>query len=172
MDKVQNLSNSGYMRWPSVLDSAGNHVFPSTWFILQPTRLCNGLTSALSKWLDRVNGSLLSLEEGTRSVFGKVVFSSYLDFRTMDKAHKPSDSELKVWLLLRSSVLACWIPLFRKWPEDGDSPLTFGETGVRIAQTTNKRQMIRFHEFHDYLTGEKMFLGNILHLWHSSVLLS
>jgi hypothetical protein len=36
---------------------------------------------------------LPSREDGNRSSFRYVVFSSYLEFRTMGKVHKPSDSE-------------------------------------------------------------------------------
>jgi hypothetical protein len=34
-----------------------------------------------------------SPEEGSRSSFRNVVFSSYLDFRDVDKVHKSSESE-------------------------------------------------------------------------------
>jgi hypothetical protein len=37
---------------------------------------------------------ILSLEDGNRTSFPKVVFSSYLEFRMMDKVQKPSDSGL------------------------------------------------------------------------------
>jgi hypothetical protein len=37
--------------------------------------------------------SLPSPEDGNRSSFRNVVFSRYLEFRTMDKVHKPSDLE-------------------------------------------------------------------------------
>jgi hypothetical protein len=48
---------------------------------------------ALSKGPNRVGVSLPSPEDGDRSSFRNVVFSRYLEFRTMDEAHKPSDSE-------------------------------------------------------------------------------
>jgi hypothetical protein len=46
---------------------------------------------ALSKGPNRVSVSLASLEDGKRSSFRNVVFSTYLEFRTMDKVHKLSD---------------------------------------------------------------------------------
>jgi hypothetical protein len=48
---------------------------------------------ALSKGHNRVGVSLPSPEDGNRSSFRNVVFSSYLEFWTMHKAQKPSDSE-------------------------------------------------------------------------------
>jgi hypothetical protein len=47
----------------------------------------------LFKEPNRVGVSLLSPEDETISVFQNVVFSSYLEFRTVDKVHIPSDSE-------------------------------------------------------------------------------
>jgi hypothetical protein len=47
----------------------------------------------MSKGPNKVRVSLLPPEDGNRSSFRNVVFSSYLKFRTMDKVHKPSDSE-------------------------------------------------------------------------------
>jgi hypothetical protein len=39
------------------------------------------------------NTSLSSLEDGSRSSFRDVVFSIFLEHRTMDKVQKPSNSE-------------------------------------------------------------------------------
>jgi hypothetical protein len=50
------------------------------------------LMLALSKGPTRLDASLPSPEDGNRFSFGNVVFSSYLEFRTMDKVKKPSDS--------------------------------------------------------------------------------
>jgi hypothetical protein len=44
---------------------------------------------------NRVDVSLFSPEDGKRSNFRNLMFSSYLEFFTMDKVHKPSDSENK-----------------------------------------------------------------------------
>jgi hypothetical protein len=46
-----------------------------------------------SKWPNTVGESLPSPEDRNRSNFRKVVFSSYLELRTRDKVHRPSDSE-------------------------------------------------------------------------------
>jgi hypothetical protein len=51
------------------------------------------LMLALSKGPNKVGVSLTSPEDGNRSSFRNVVFSSDLGFRTMDKVQKPSDSE-------------------------------------------------------------------------------
>jgi hypothetical protein len=48
---------------------------------------------ALSKGPNRAGVFSRSAEYGNRSSFQNVVVSSYLEFRTLDKAHKPSDSE-------------------------------------------------------------------------------
>jgi hypothetical protein len=48
---------------------------------------------ALSKGPKRAGVSLPSPEDGNTSSLRNVVFSSYLEFQTMDKVHKPSDSE-------------------------------------------------------------------------------
>jgi hypothetical protein len=40
--------------------------------------------------------SLQSPEDGNRSGFRNVMFSSYLELRTVDIVHKPSDSECKI----------------------------------------------------------------------------
>jgi hypothetical protein len=48
---------------------------------------------ALSKRPNRVGVSLLSPEDGNRPSFRNVVFSSYLEFQTIDKMHKLRDSE-------------------------------------------------------------------------------
>jgi hypothetical protein len=57
----------------------------------------------LSKRPNRVGVPLLSPEDGKRYSFGNAVFSSYLEFRTMDNVHKPSDSEYSIihlWLVI------------------------------------------------------------------------
>jgi hypothetical protein len=51
------------------------------------------MRSALSKGPNRVGIYLPSPEDGKRSSFPEVVFSTYLEFWTMDKVHKPGDSE-------------------------------------------------------------------------------
>jgi hypothetical protein len=48
---------------------------------------------ALSKEPSRVGVSLSSPDDGNRSSFRNLVFSSYLEFRTIDKVHNPSYSE-------------------------------------------------------------------------------
>jgi hypothetical protein len=53
------------------------------------------LRLALSKEPNRVAVSLPSPEEGNRSSFRNAVFQ-YLEFRTMDKVQKPSNSKLIV----------------------------------------------------------------------------
>jgi hypothetical protein len=45
----------------------------------------------LCKRPNRVGVSILSLKYGNRSSFRSVVFSTYLEFRTMDEVHKPSN---------------------------------------------------------------------------------
>jgi hypothetical protein len=45
----------------------------------------------LSKGLNRIDVSLPSPEERNRPSFRNVVFSSYLEFRTMEEVHKASD---------------------------------------------------------------------------------
>jgi hypothetical protein len=47
---------------------------------------------AISKGPNRVGVSLPSPEDGNRSSFRNVVFSSYLEFRTMSKVQEPSKS--------------------------------------------------------------------------------
>jgi hypothetical protein len=47
---------------------------------------------ALSNEPNRVGVSLLTPEDGNRPSFRNAVFSSHVEFRTMDKFHKPSDS--------------------------------------------------------------------------------
>jgi hypothetical protein len=47
---------------------------------------------ALSKGLNRVGIFLPSPEDGNRFSFQNVVFSTCLEFRTMNKVHQPSDS--------------------------------------------------------------------------------
>jgi hypothetical protein len=51
------------------------------------------LKSALSKGSNRVGVLLPSLEEENISSFLNAVFSGYFEFRTMERVHKPSDSE-------------------------------------------------------------------------------
>jgi hypothetical protein len=51
------------------------------------------LRSAFSKRSNRLGVSIPSLEDGNRSNFRNVVCSAWLGFRTMNKIHKPSDSE-------------------------------------------------------------------------------
>jgi hypothetical protein len=52
-----------------------------------------GANLDLSKGPKIVDASFPLPEEGNRSSFRNVVFSAHLDFWTMDKVHKPSDSE-------------------------------------------------------------------------------
>jgi hypothetical protein len=49
--------------------------------------------SALSKGPNKVCVSIPLSENGNRSSYRNGVFSSYLEFRTLDKFHIPSDSE-------------------------------------------------------------------------------
>jgi hypothetical protein len=51
------------------------------------------LRLALSKGPNRVSFFLSSPEDGNRSSLRNIVFSGSLEFRTMDKVPKPSDSE-------------------------------------------------------------------------------
>jgi hypothetical protein len=51
------------------------------------------LRLAISKRPNRLGVSLSSPGNGNRSSFRNVVFSSYLEFWTMDKVQKPSGSE-------------------------------------------------------------------------------
>jgi hypothetical protein len=53
------------------------------------------LKLVVSKEANRVGVSFLSPEDGKRSIFGNVVFSSYLEFQTKDKVQKPIDFEFK-----------------------------------------------------------------------------
>jgi hypothetical protein len=48
---------------------------------------------ALFKWPNRISVPLTSSEDGNRSSLLNVVFSSYVEFRTMDEVHKSSHSE-------------------------------------------------------------------------------
>jgi hypothetical protein len=50
------------------------------------------LRLSLSEWPKRVGVSLSTPEDGNRFSFRNNVFSSYIEFRTMDNIHKPSDS--------------------------------------------------------------------------------
>jgi hypothetical protein len=54
------------------------------------------LRSVLSKGPNGVGVFLPSNEDGYRPIFQNVLFSSCLEFRTMDKVHKPSDSECHI----------------------------------------------------------------------------
>jgi hypothetical protein len=49
--------------------------------------------TAVAKGTNRVGLFFRSPENLNRSIFRNVVFTSYLEFRTMVKIHKPSDSE-------------------------------------------------------------------------------
>jgi hypothetical protein len=49
---------------------------------------------ALSKGPNRLGDSFPSHVGGNWSSFRNVAFSTYLEFRAVDKVHKPSDSEL------------------------------------------------------------------------------
>jgi hypothetical protein len=51
------------------------------------------MSLALSKGHNRVGVSIPLSEDGNRSLFRNIVFSSYLEFRTMGKVPKPTDSE-------------------------------------------------------------------------------
>jgi hypothetical protein len=51
------------------------------------------LPSLKDTWPLRKSDSLPSPEDGNRSSFRNAVFSSYLEFRALDKGEKPSDSE-------------------------------------------------------------------------------
>jgi hypothetical protein len=54
-----------------------------------PTLL--GLKLALSNGPNKVDVSLPSPEDGNRFIFRNIVFSSYLEFRRMDKIQNASD---------------------------------------------------------------------------------
>jgi hypothetical protein len=58
------------------------------------------LRLALSKGPNRVGVSLTSPAERKRSSFRNIVFSSYLEYRTMDKVYEHSDSEWTVLLTI------------------------------------------------------------------------
>jgi hypothetical protein len=71
------------------------------------------LRLALSKGPNRVGVAFPSPEDGNRSSFRNVMFSSYLEFRTTDKVQKPADSESifsfvhsYFWLSRRSGEVA------------------------------------------------------------------
>jgi hypothetical protein len=64
--------------------------FGKRWFVLN---IVQWLMLALSTWPNRVGVSLPSREDGIRSSFRHVVFPSYSEFPTMDKVHKPKDSD-------------------------------------------------------------------------------
>jgi hypothetical protein len=67
-----------------------------------------------------------SLEDKNRSSFPKVVFSSYLKFRAMDKVHKRSDSGIAVGIsaILCVSVLIAGINRFVEELHDLNSSLS------------------------------------------------
>jgi hypothetical protein len=110
-----NQESKGFWRWcitlriTGFLDSVHRPVFQITrkhdvsetgsvsvfrWGRETPTLLViQWLRLALSKEPNRVCVYLLSHEDGNWSSFRNVVFSSYLEFRTMDEVQKPSDSE-------------------------------------------------------------------------------
>jgi hypothetical protein len=77
------------------------NLFPSSGETRETPTLLGPLERADVQWLrlalsigaKRVDVSLPSPENGKRSSFGNVVFSWLLEFQTIDKAHKPSDSE-------------------------------------------------------------------------------
>jgi hypothetical protein len=52
-----------------------------------------GVISQKTPFFNKECVSFLSTEDGNRPSFRSVVISSYLEIRTMDKVHKPSDSE-------------------------------------------------------------------------------
>jgi hypothetical protein len=57
------------------------------------SRVVYCLRLGLSNGLNRVGVSLPSPEDGKKSIFQNVVFSSCLEFLAMDKIYKPIDSE-------------------------------------------------------------------------------
>jgi hypothetical protein len=70
-------------------------------------------------------------------------------------------------LVLASFGLASRIPFVEKWPEDGNSQLTFSKTGftkISSRHELNERDTIR--GFDEYLT-ENMVPKNLLHLKHN-----
>jgi hypothetical protein len=70
--------------------------------LLRPLQRAN-LNEWCSEGTKRVGVSLPSPEDGERSSFRSFVFSSYLELQTIDKVHKPSDSE---WQSLINSCMA------------------------------------------------------------------
>jgi hypothetical protein len=66
-----------------MLYNTQNHYDYGIVFKVQSLRL------ALSKEPNRVGVSLSSHDDGNRSSFLNVVFSSYLELKTMDKVHNP-----------------------------------------------------------------------------------
>jgi hypothetical protein len=64
------------------------------WFYVQtlPTVRNSELMLALSMGSNRVGVCLRSPKDGNRSFFRNVVLYNYFEFRTIDKAHKPSYS--------------------------------------------------------------------------------
>jgi hypothetical protein len=75
--------------------------------------------------------------------FPKVVFPSYLEFRTMDKIHKPSDPELLNKLGIASSGMLRRVVLVKTdVSEELRASLmgvTIGELGTTLAVTSNRR---------------------------------
>jgi hypothetical protein len=66
----------------------GSHVL--CWVLLKQL---TSITELLPEGPNRLGFFLPSSEDGSGYSFRKFVFSSYLEFRKIDKFHKPSDSE-------------------------------------------------------------------------------
>jgi hypothetical protein len=54
---------------------------------------CPVTGAAVPKGQERVDVFVLSSEDGIKPCFWKVMFSTYLQFQTMDNVHELSDSE-------------------------------------------------------------------------------
>jgi hypothetical protein len=74
---------------------------------------------AISKRPNRVGVSLLSPEDGNRSILRNAVFSIYLELRTIDKVHKPSDSVCYTPSAALFILYFCAIYLPRKYTNYG-----------------------------------------------------
>jgi hypothetical protein len=72
------------------------------------------LRLALSKGPNEVGISLPSPEDRNRSSFRNTVFSSYLEFRTIDKVQKHNNSELTEYVLTYT-VTSCCLTRCRIW---------------------------------------------------------
>jgi hypothetical protein len=70
--------------------------------------------SVLIKGPNKVDISLPSPEDGDRSSFQNIVFSSYLEFLTMDQVQKANDSKSDSWCLKRGA--ASQVPFFFTFP--------------------------------------------------------